>query len=525
MTATKTFSDDGRRTGNSSPDNSPINTAIGNFQPSPDFSHLAWSSQENFDTEGNGVTTAPGSAYDYDVANETTEIVSKDADGFDITQDPESTDAEEVINFPGPEAFGTGMPKEIFPSVSTDGSHILMGTKDCNGCTEEHLYMRVNDALTYDIAGGVAVNYYGMTSDGTKVFFTSDQQLTEDDHDTSDDLYMWSEQGELKEEPLTRLSVGGGGQGDTDACAAPWTNKCDVEMVRGTQVTDYPIATDAGDVYFYSPEVLDQLENGVDGARNLYVYREGHVELVTTISVDGTGALSRIQVSPDGAHAAFVTSAKLSAYENAGFDEMYSFDPASGSVNCVSCIPSGEPPTTSIEASLSGFFMSDDGRPFFGTTDALVAQDTNQGSDVYEYVEGRPQLISTGRGQIFRRPTGRIIPITLMGVSPNGVDVYIATYDTLVPQDENGAFLKFYDARTGGGFEFTPKLPPCEAADECHGAGSDPPGAAVITSDGELGSTGNATQTGKSKKAKKKKSRKRRKTHKQKRSQGSPNHG
>ena len=46
-----------------------------------------------------------------------------------------------------------------------------------------------------------------------------------------------------------------------------------------------------------------------------------------------------------------------------------------------------------------------------------------------------------------------------MGVSPNGVDVYFATFDTLVPQDLNGAFLKFYDARTGGGFEFTPQIP------------------------------------------------------------------
>ena len=66
------------------------------------------------------------------------------------------------------------MPKEMFPSVSIDGSHILMTTKHCNGCTEEHLYMRVNDAITYDIADGAPVNYYGITSDGTKVFFTAD---------------------------------------------------------------------------------------------------------------------------------------------------------------------------------------------------------------------------------------------------------------------------------------------------------------------------------------------------------------
>ena len=489
------------------------NEALGIFQPTPDFTHMAFSSQVNFDAEDKGLTSAPGSAYDYDVAKETTEIISKDAHGFDITQDPSSTDPNEVINFPGPEPFGTGMPKEMYPGVSIDGSHILMGTKHCNGCTEEHLYMRVKDAITYDIAGGAPVNYYGMTSDGTKVFFTSDQQLTTDDHDTSSDLYMWSEQGELEEEPLTRLSTGSGGQGDTDACSASWTIKCDVGMVIGQTVTDYPIATDSGDVYFYSPEVLDQAENGVDGGRNLYVYREGRVQLVATLSVNGAGALTRIQVSPNGAHAAFVTKAKLTGYENGTFREMYSFDPATGGVECVSCIPTGEPPSANVEGSVSGFFMSDDGRTFFSTTDALVAKDTNEGSDVYEFVEGRPQLISTGTGQAYHRASGAIIPLSLMGVSPNGTDVYFSTFDTLVPQDLNGAFLKFYDARTGGGFDFTPPSPPCEAADECHGAGSSPPGSAAITSDANLGVAGNATKARKAKRHPKRRRKRKRKAH------------
>ncbi len=133
----------------------PIQTnALGNFQPSPDFTHLAFSSQANFDTEGNGVTSAPGSAYDYDVADETTEIISKRRrTALTSPRTRSSTDSNEVINFPGPEPFGTGCRRKCIPSVSIDGSHILMGTKHCNGCTEEHLYMRVNDAITYDIAG------------------------------------------------------------------------------------------------------------------------------------------------------------------------------------------------------------------------------------------------------------------------------------------------------------------------------------------------------------------------------------
>ena len=125
-------------------------------------------------------------------------------------------------------------------------------------------------------------------------------------------------------------------------------------MVKGQEITDYPIATSSGDVLFYSPEVLDQAESGVDGARNLYFYRNGHIQLVTTLSVDGTGAVRRIQVSPDGSHVAFLTRAKLTGYENEEFFEMYSFEPSTGALECVSCIPSGEPPTANVAASVSG---------------------------------------------------------------------------------------------------------------------------------------------------------------------------
>ena len=62
-----------------------------------------------------------------------------------------------------------------------------------------------------------------------------------------------------------------------------------------------------------------------------------------------------------------------------------------------------------------------------------MAKDTNEGSDVYEFVEGRPQLISSGTGQAYHRASGEIIPLSLMGISPNGVDVYFSTFDTSCP--------------------------------------------------------------------------------------------
>ena len=56
--------------------------------------------------------------------------------------------------------------------------------------------MRVNDAVTYDVSQGHDVSYVGMTPDGSKVYFTSARTADREDHDTSADLYMWSEEGE-----------------------------------------------------------------------------------------------------------------------------------------------------------------------------------------------------------------------------------------------------------------------------------------------------------------------------------------
>src|SRR5262249_30708188 len=126
------------------------------------------------------------------------------------------------------------------------------------------------------------------------------------------------------------------------------------------------------------------------------------------------GPLGRLQVTPDGNFLAFVATSRLTSYNNEGFGEMYRFDMQTHTLICVSCRPDGERPTDSVLASLGGRFISDDGRVFFTTPDPLVATDTNTGVrefkllttvliqragyDVYEYADGRPQLITPGTG-------------------------------------------------------------------------------------------------------------------------------
>ena len=487
------------------------NVCPGEVNASSDLSHFVFASEWNAFVPG-GQLTPPGSVYDNDTAAGTVAVVSKTSAGSDIPAEP----TDHALN-----------PLRI-PAVSSDGSHILISSPcsvDFNESipclsTPSRLYMRVNDAVTYDVSQGHYVTYVGMTDSGSKVYFTSPEQLNGEDQDASVDLYMW-EQGT---DAITLVSKGNntgnaGEPGQSDACSAGFTTGCGVVTysnisfcqlesgLGGNCRSDNSIASQSGDIYFFSPEQLDG-SRGIPNKENLYVFHDGRVQYVTTFTSGpfcvGEGfqqicsdtPIARMQVSPDGSHMAFLTANPVTQYDNAGHLEMYLYDPSTRAVVCASCLPSGAPPSSDVGASQNGLFMTNDGRVFFSTEDALVEGDTNNGYDVYEYVNGRPQLITPGTGETQGTAHGLInIQSTpgLTGVSANGLDVFFSTYDTLVPQDHNGLFLKFYDARADGGFSAPAPPPPCNAADECHGAGSVPPAGLQRGTGTALGSGGNAS--------------------------------
>ena len=85
---------------------------------------------------------------------------------------------------------------------------------------------------------------------------------------------------------------------------------------------------------------------------------------------------------------------------------MYTFEPETKKLTCVSCLPNGETPTDNVQGSLAGLFMSNDGRTFFYTTDPLVPRDTDGIHDVYEYTEGQAAADQLGdRRRATRRST------------------------------------------------------------------------------------------------------------------------
>jgi hypothetical protein len=483
---------------------------IGAERLSGDGSNFYYSSA-NVPLAPGGVTTGAGSVYRNDIANETVEVVSKTESGANIPPAPGAANVGHFL---------------LLPAVSRDGSHILMAAPaGCLSITPMSvpcepnpavLYMRVNGATSYDVSEGHVVTFEGMTADGSKVFFTSAEQLTSDDHDTSVDLYMWSE----ATNSLTRVSAAADPVGNTDGCNTTWTSGCSVEVADGETVnnffsesgaTDNVVSANTGTIYFFSPEQLVGSE-GFPGRRNLYAYRNEELDFVA--SLEGENPITRIQVSPDGRFAAFITRSRLTSYDNTGpgnacvsvtfgnptspqCEEMYLYDADTNNLVCASCDPTGAPPLHNVEASKNGIFLSNNGRAFFATKDPLVRADTDGLVDVYEYVQSRAQLITTGTAAQEQESSGfGALGSGLVGISADGTDVYIATLETLTAQDENGPFLKFYDARSDGGFPVSAQVQPCAAADECHGVGSSGPSLPKLSSTVGLGEMGNVQPGG-----------------------------
>jgi hypothetical protein len=397
------------------------------------------------------------------------------------------------------------------------------------------LYLRVNGEETFEFLAGKHFTYVGSTADGKTVYLRSNEQLTADDHDNSADLFAWHEE---SPNTLTRISVGSSGNsGNEDECQATWSGGgCSIEVMDfsayskiggggqgGNNISDQFIAPQSGDVYFLSPEHLVPGKGEV-GEANLYLYRKGTLRYVTTMNPQpvctflelsggcASGPVARMQITPNGDHMAFVSSSNVTGYDTKGHTEMYLFEPETGRVTCASCRPDGAPPKGEVLGSQNGPFLTEDGRVFFSATeDALVPKDTDGVEDVYEFSEGRPQLISAGTGSALRGYDGYATSFAstgLVAVSSNGVDAYFSTIDTLVTQDHNGSRIKIYDARVGGGFPAERTPPNCEAADECHGPSSSPP---VLPPDR---TSANLGKVGKQKAHKHKKHKNHRKHHK-----------
>jgi phosphodiesterase/alkaline phosphatase D-like protein len=392
-------------------------------------------------------------------------------------------------------------------AVSADGSRIFFqnpaGGIEC-AATDCELYLREGDSTTYWVSEqecspacpntSAADKFNGATPGGSKALFRSAAKLNNEDTSTvGEDLYMFTKgPNPAGEQNLTLLSK------DNEPADG---NAAEVRGVIG-------IADDGNTVYFAA---RGQIVAGQPIAAGTKVYRwqwnngaSPSVEYLATLRTTPNGAATTqdeqnwsaaegkgtqigmpvsLQVTPNGADLLIQTVKPLDPFADRDSDrDVYRWSAQEG-WTCLSCQAPGAASAgeSTIDINTAEHLpeqvrfrmgnelihpMSIDGsRVFFGTTDALVPQDTNHLEDVYQWHDGTLSLISTGAGAK---------PAALVGASRSGKDVFFVTSQPLLGSDTDGA-ADFYDARIEGGFPPPPPPPPpCEEG-TCPGEGTHPP--------------------------------------------------
>jgi hypothetical protein len=293
---------------------------------------------------------------------------------------------------------------------------------------------------------------------------------------------------------LLRYDVDHGGATDLAPDHAP------VDGTDAQVVGVVAASADLSRVYFVAKGQLVP-GKGVAGAKNLYLSEDGQVTFIGTLDegfddsvFDAVGfqATSGFRaITSDGRKLAFVSAAQLTDYDNVTPSaacpqssdgtpgpcrEVYVYDIATRKLTCPSCAgaPSNSTlgPIGTVKAPPLNFislvhgqhnFTEDGSRLYFQSNKALVPQDRNGATDVYEWDGSAPRLISSGSGG----GDGS----RFMGASPSGDDVFIATREQLAAQDTD-RLNDIYDAHIDGGFAGPPDATlPCQG-DACRGLSS-----------------------------------------------------
>jgi hypothetical protein len=281
---------------------------------------------------------------------------------------------------------------------------------------------------------------------------------------------------------------------------------------------------------------------------NLYVLHEGVTRLVAVLPGEDFYDWSKelgdsrpglhARVSPNGRWFAFLSAAELTGYDThdalSGHPDMevYLYDAASGALVCPSCNPTGARPVGvkatdgSLEelwvaASVPAWttppriydslavhqprYLSDSGRLFFDSSDALVPQDVNGVKDVYQFEPAGVGGCSSSSATFAPR-SGGCVNLVSSGASPTesvfleasetGGDVFFRTQARLASQDYDTAF-DVYDAHECSGaapcFAVTTQPPPCSTEASCKAAPTPQPAFYGAPASATFSGTGNPT--------------------------------
>jgi hypothetical protein len=430
----------------------------------------------------------------------------------------------------------------VFNAISADGREIFFQANanpertQCRGfeSSSKQVFVRLDGTSTLEVSrplgeckevpctGAVTrafAQFQGASEDGSRALFTTTAQLTGEDKDEGNDLYMATigcpageRECEVASKRVTSLV-----QVSHDPTAG------EAAEVQGLVVR---VAPDGARVYFIARGVLSQAPNSqgqtpLKGADNLYEYdavsgappmfvadlcsgpgRSGTAEdarCPLELNEDPFGGRNDLdlwggfqveaQSTGDGRYLVFSSYGRLLKGDADNAKDIYRYDAVTGQLDRVSIgeagydangnrnnIPSGP---SSANATIQPAFqtsnfdlahlqhetaqraVSEDGsRIVFTTTEPLSPDARNQPAAVYEW--HKEPGWSEGAVSMISSGTSLTNDSSVV-ISPSGLDIFFLTSQGLVPQDTDGQ-VDVYDARLGGGF---PQVPPPAA--ECSG--------------------------------------------------------
>jgi hypothetical protein len=344
-------------------------------------------------------------------------------------------------------------------AMSRDGRRIFFSAPPA--CNEpERVYVREDGTRTDEVSASSCtrpdcdapqqVTFVGATPDGSQAFLVTNQQLTDDDVDEGSDLYRRT----LENGPLTRLSRGPPG------------------VVANVSQPVVRLSDDGQRVYFVATGALVP-GSGVEGRPNLYLSDHGTLRFVATVDdID----LSKAEITHDGGTIVFTSAQALLPGDLDTNADVYRYDVASDTLAQESLGDAGRGnEALNADFEVAGLFgnqalanlplrhLSDDGRVFFTTSEALVPEDHNQTGDVYERADGTLGLITSGAAN-----DGTNSALAFEGVSADGRSAFFIADETLLPADQDHGDTDLYVARLGGGFPDPTPPTPC-SGDACQG--------------------------------------------------------
>jgi hypothetical protein len=448
---------------------------------------------------------------------------------------------EQALNQPGVQMYiGGGERIESSPidglprAVSDNGRWVAwtwgspyLALKEHNGGGYHGLYVRDTvNGKTYRV-GGAHAFLQTMSADGSRIFYLENGSL-----------YLF------EPEKGTTLDL-------TSALGRGEHNAQVQELVMGASEDGsyvYFVATSvlaSGGVS--GEDNLYAAHDGTGGWSLTYIATLAHEDLSDWWALGSHQSINLLKVtsrvSPDGRYLTFMSERSLTGYDNVDAvsgqpdEEVYLYDAASAHLTCVSCNSTGARPVGVLDTfqfgppglplvdrygnsawsgayygkngesehphwlagslppwygdSGRGFhqpsFLSDSGRMFFNSPDALVPQDANGLEDVYEYEPAGLGDCTTASVTFSVRSGGCVNLISsgtssqesdFFDASENGNDVFFITASKLVGADYDTNF-DVYDAHVCSAavpcVSEPVSPPPCTSGDSCKAAPSPQP--------------------------------------------------